>query len=246
MKNMSLLTLAGLSLTACVSSGYPTSTPHELANTDSTLTNQSIITNDPEVTEYPVESVMIHLLEDYDADLFSNYAGMPIKLELETFKRGTAIFEGKSVLSSEVVTDFNLDGEYVITTNIQNFYSLNPLIFHGDLLEDGTYTVAKQLSKIPKQAKVGDSNTFSQQITYADSNKAQQVSSTVLAWSLNTATDSTAWLCMTAKSQAISFDYDYSGSECYEITQAGEILRGKIATPSAFDEGKSMMQFITK
>ncbi|PNK59581.1 hypothetical protein [Psychrobacter sp. FDAARGOS_221] len=218
MKNISLLTLIGLSLTACVSGGYSVA--------DSS--NANMPASVQPVMEFPVESVMIQVLEDYEATFVTEYMGAPLELTLQSKKQGPQWFENHQVLKSELITDIKMYGTHVETTNMQSFYSLNPLTFYGDIQFDGTYSTVKQLAAIPKYAKVGDSQAYIQETTYKDSSKSEKMSSTTVEWRLTPASDLTAWLCMVSESQAKSAEYDHTGSECFEITASGEILNAKI------------------
>ncbi|MGP5408380.1 hypothetical protein ACTXLW_12375 [Psychrobacter celer] len=130
MKTLALLIVAGLSLSACTI-GINTVVPTDNSN--------------KEITEYPIETAMNNIYtKTRSEDLSTVMYGLKMAKEFIVIPKGTTVFNNQQVQSAEVVTVSKVEGQVVDKSVGVNYFTLNPLVFHGFTKDSGEYSIATQ------------------------------------------------------------------------------------------------------
>lgn len=226
MKTIALCLLASLALSACTTA----------INTEITSNNSS-----QTVTEFPVETAMNNIYtKTRSEDLSTVMYGLKMAKEFTVMPKGTTVFNNQQVQSAGVVTVSKVEGQVVDKSVGVNYFTLNPLVFHGFTKDSGEYSIATQSAAIPKVASVGDSSTYLTENVYSDSSKSQQVEKFTQAWSLTQATRDTAWLRITSSENLlVGSEPDGTVDQYYRINSKGDLLNSELSftysTPDGFE-----------
>lgn len=226
MKTIALCLLASLALSACTTA----------INTEITSNNSS-----QTVTEFPVETAMNNIYtKTRSEDLSTVMYGLKMAKEFTVMPKGTTVFNNQQVQSAGVVTVSKVEGQVVDKSVGVNYFTLNPLVFHGFTKDSGEYSIAIQSATIPKVASVGDSSTYLTENVYSDSSKSQQVEKFTQAWSLTQATRDTAWLRITSSENLlVGSEPDGTVDQYYRINSKGDLLNSELSftysTPDGFE-----------
>lgn len=226
MKTVAFYLLASLALSACTTA----------INTGITSNNSN-----QTVTEFPVETAMNNIYtKTRSEDLSTIMYGLKMAKEFTVMPKGTTVFNNQQVQSAEVVTVSKVEGQVVDKSVGVNYFTLNPLVFHGFTKDSGEYSIATQSATIPKVASVGDSSTYLTENVYSDSSKSQQVEKFTQAWSLTQATRNTAWLRITSsENMLVGSEPDGTVDQYYRINSKGDLLNSELnftySTPDGFE-----------
>ena len=235
MKNLKLSILAtlGLSLSACVTiNGAPMGT-----TSDTTIVN-----------EYPIEATMLNIYtKPRSAKLMVLIDGQTATADIKVTPKGTVLFNGKSVQGSEISTISTLSNQVTNQSIATNYFTLNPLVFHGFTDNTGLYSLSTQTSSIPKSARVGESSTFVADTVYTDQTMSRQLGTYEQRWSLTQDSNKTAWLCIgTSGNLLLDNAPDSASTECYNINAQGDILANKVIITQPIDSGNKTIEFISQ
>ncbi len=216
MKNLGLTIAVALSLSACVTINTPIGT--------GSTGNESI------VTQYPVETALLNIYARERSDkLMAMVDNQNVSAEIKVTPKGAMLFNGKQVQGSEIST---ISKRYDQTTNQSvaiNYFTLDPLVFHGFTDNTGRYSLSTQTTTIPKIATVGDSSKLLTETTYADSSMSRKLGTYNQDWSLTRNSNNTAWFCIeTSENLLLNYDSDGTSTECYKINAQGDILASKV------------------
>lgn len=215
MKKLGLAMAVALSLSACAS-----------------MNNGIVNPNNPNavVTQYPVETAMLNIYTKARSQLLTTTIdGQNVTAEVRVTPKGAMSFNGKQLQGAEVSTINRTNNQLTNQSASINYFSLNPLVFHGYTGKSGEYSVATQSSTIPKLANVGDSNILLTENVYSNSSKLIKTGMYSQSWSLTQDSDNTAWFCINSSANML-VDYDPNGTtaECYKINAKGDILGSKL------------------
>lgn len=206
-------------------------------------TNSGVIDNNASISkadksaipkgQYPVESVLIKLMEDVDFTFISVDPEDAHELRLKTVKTGDTDFDGKKVKYAQVQNIYKLGNAPNIYFPKTYYYSLNPLQLYLTVMTEDSdlQTMVGRSIPVPKYAKIGTSQSHIPKATY--NNIFDNIKS---SWSLSKATSNTAWLCDTFEYSDTPSEEDTFLKICYKINQAGDILDGKINMPSMLED----------
>lgn len=216
MKTVAFYLLASLALSACTTA----------MNTGMTSNNSN-----QTVTEFPVETAMINIYTKAHSERLSAVVySLKMGADFTVTPKGTSVFNDEQVQSAEVVTLSKVEGEIVDKSVGVNYFTLNPLVFHGFTKGSGEYSITTQIETIPKIASVGDSSTYLIENVYLDSSKSQQVEKFTQAWSLTQATRDTAWLRITSsENMLVGSEPDGTVDQYYRINNKGDLLNSKLS-----------------
>lgn len=110
-----------------------------------------------------------------------------------------------------------------------NYFTLEPLVFHGFTSDADEYSIATQTKPIPKIASIDDSSTYLTEQVYSDSSKRKKIKTYTQTWSLKRESNNTAWLCIeSSENLLLSYDPDGTSTECYKINALGDILDSNV------------------
>ena len=228
MKNLGLGVLAGLSLalSACVTINGAPMGPADNSNGN----------NNNAVTQYPIETAMLNIYTKARSQkLAAVVNNQNIVADIKVIPKGATLFNGKQVQSAEFNTITRSDNQLIDQSVSINYFTLNPLVFHGYTDNSGEYSIATQTTTIPKLAKVGDSSQLITENVYSDSSKREQTGRYTQSWSLMQDSNNTALFCInTSANMLLSVDPNGTSAECYKINAQGDILSSKltVSTPT--------------
>ena len=221
MKTLALAVVSGLSLSACVTINTPM--------------NGTGSNNDNVVTQYPVETAFLNIYtKERNQKLVAVVDNRNIIADIKVRPKGAMLFNGKQVQGAEVSTLTTSNNQVIDQSVSTNYYTLNPLMFHGFTSNSGEYSVATQSTVIPKIAEIGDNNLLITENVYSDSSKRNNTGVYYQSWSLMHDSSNTAWLCIdTSANRLLSIDPDGATSECYKINAKGDILSSRLTLDMA-------------
>ena len=233
MKTVAFYLLASLALSACTTA----------MNTGITSNNSN-----QTVTEFPVETAMNNIYtKTRSEDLSTVMYGLKMAKEFTVMPKGTTVFNNQQVQCAEVVTVSKVEGQVVDKSVGVNYFTLNPLVFHGFTKDSGEYSIATQSATIPKVASVGDSSTYLTENVYSDSSKSQQVEKFTQSWSLTQATKDTAWLRITSSENLlVGSEPDGTVDEYYRINSKGDLLNSELNFTYQTQDGFEIIAYMSE
>ena len=230
MKTLGLFTLAALGLSACATS-----------------TNNSVVMNTPNkvVTQYPVETAILNVYTRvYSDQLYTLVDEQLVVINTKVTPKGAMVFNNKQVQGAEMVAITTVNDQVVDKSVGVNYFTLEPLVFHGFTSDVGEYSIATQTKPIPKIASIDDSSTYLTEEVYSDSSKRKKIKTYTQTWSLKRESNSTAWLCIeSSENLLLSYDPDGTSTECYKINARGDILDSNVTINSTEANGTKKILF---
>ena len=212
-----LYIVAGLSLNACVTINVP------MGSTDTS--NHKRI-----VTQYPVETALLNIYtKARTKTLIKANDDQNTVFEMKVVPKGEAVFDNQKVQSAETTYAIRSNGIVDQQLIYLNYYTLNPTKFYGFTNNLGQYSVATQITDIPKMAATGDSSRIITEHVYSNSKQDVLVDSYTQTWSLSQASADTAWFCINVLANPpLSKYFNNENSECYLINTQGDLLKSKL------------------
>ena len=234
MKTLGLCIVAGLGLSACASG---------IGGGMTVNTNPNNV-----VTQYPVETAMLNIYTKQRSEkLVAIVDNQSASADIQITPKGSLQFNNKAVQGAEVNTINKVNNRITNQSVAINYFTLNPLVFHGFTESTGTYSLSSQTTVIPKMATVGDSSKLMTETVYADSSMRKKIGSYEQDWSLTRDTNSTAWLCIeNSKNLSLSSDPIGSSSECYKINAKGDVLASKVTLSQPSANGTKTVVFTSQ
>ncbi|GAA0799228.1 hypothetical protein [Psychrobacter piscatorii] len=226
MKTLGLCIAAGLGLSACASGGT-------MGNT-----NPNNI-----VTEYPVETAMLNIYtKQRSENLVATIGNQTASADIQVTPKGNMVFNNKKVQGTEINTINKVNNQITNQSVAINYFTLNPLVFHGFTDSTGKYSVSNQTTTIPKMATVGASNKLITENVYSDSSMRKKIGTYNQNWSLTRDSNQTAWFCIeTSDNMLAGGTSEGSSKECYKINAKGDILASKVTiAPPAGNSGQTI------
>lgn len=204
--------------------------------------------SEKEITEYPIETAMNNIYTKARSEkLFTVMYGLKMIAEFTVTPKGTTVFNNQQVQSAEVVTVSKVEGQVVDKSVGVNYFTLNPLVFHGFTKDSGEYSIATQSATIPKVASVGDSSTYLTENVYSDSSKSQQVEKFTQSWSLTQATRDTAWLRITSSENLlVGSEPDGTVDQYYRINNKGDLLNSELNSTYQTQDGFEIIAYMSE
>lgn len=219
MKALGLCIAVGLGLSACAGgmSGGTTGNTNQNNNTNA-------------VTQYPIEAAMLNIYTKESRETLTATVGnQSISADIQVTPKGRMVFNNKAVQGAEVNTITKSNNKIINQSVAINYFTKNPLVFHGFTDSSGEYSLATQTSTIPKVARVGDSAELITEKVYSDSSMRKKIGTYKQNWSLARDTNNTAWFCIeTSDNLLLSSDSKGTSSECYKINAKGDVLASKV------------------
>ena len=146
-------------------------------------------------------------------------------LSLSIAPAADGTFEGVVRKKSIESLTIKKNGSVLGVTNIDLYYSLNPLTIQGASYSDGTYAVQTSIAgSFPATAKVGDSGALGTLTLYTNASKATVQSTTQSTWTLEADTATTAFGCVNSVIKSASGVQTGTGAGCYKIDTNGNVL----------------------
>ncbi len=231
MKNLAMAVAAGLSLSACVTINAPM---------DGTGNNT--------VTQYPVETALLNIYaQNRTSTLMTMLGNQQVSADIKVTPKGAMIFDNKRVQGAEISTVSKIDDKVTNQTSSTNYYTLNPLTFHGYTDRSGEYSIATQTATIPKTATAVANKSYPllTENVYSDSSKSQKTAVYRQSWSLTPDSRNNAWLCIDTSENLLSASPEGTTAECYKINTRGDILSSKVSINVPNNNANNSVQTIT-
>lgn len=235
MKKLALFMVLGMGLSACANG----------------ISGGSSIGNGGQnsmVTDYAVEAAMINIYtKSRNQRLMAVVDNQNLTADITVTPKGSMQFNNKQLFGAEVNTINKVNNQVTNQSVSINYFTLNPLVFHGYTDSSGKYSVSTQTTTIPKLAKVGTSSPLITENVYSDSNKHTLIGRYSQSWSLLQADNNTAWFCINSSDNAlISVDPNGTSSECYKINAKGDILDSKLTIRTPITNGVQTIDFVSQ
>lgn len=220
MKTLGWCMAAGLGLSACASG----MSGGAMGNSDPDINSNEV------VTQYPIETAMLNIYTKESSETLTAMMGnQRVSADIIVTPKGSMRFNNKAVQGAEVNTITKSNNQIINQSVAINYFTVNPLVFHGFTESSGEYSLAKQTSSIPKMATIGDSAKLITEDVYSDSSRRKKIGTYQQDWSLTRANNNSAWFCInTSANLLLSYDPEGSSSECYKINARGDILDSKV------------------
>lgn len=220
MKKLGLCVALGLSLSACaggMNSGAMTGNTNQ--------NNQYKV-----VTQYPVETAMLNIYaKERSQKLMAVVGSQNVLADIKVTPKGSMVFNNKQVQGTEINTITKSNNQVINQSVAINYFTLNPLVFHGFTDSSGEYSLSTQTTTIPKLANVGDSSPLITETVYSDSSQRKKIGIYNQEWSLTRDSNTTAWFCInSSENTLLASDPDGASAECYKINAKGDILDSKL------------------
>ncbi len=224
MKKLGLLVAVSVGLSACAGGMSGGSTPGNSNNI---------------VTQYPAKA--------RSQSLVANVGNQKASADIKVTPKGSMVFNNKQVQGAEVNTINKVNNQVTDQSVAINYFTLNPLVFHGFTDSSGKYSISNQTTTIPKMATVGSSSKLITEDVYADRSMRQKIGTYNQDWSLSRDSNNTAWFCIeTSANLLLSNDPNGSSSECYKINARGDILDSKVTISQPSTNGTKTITFTSR
>ncbi len=233
MKKLGLLVAVSVGLSACAGG----------INGGTTADNSNNI-----VTQYPVEAAMLNIYtKAHSQSLVAIVGNQTASADIKVTPKGSMVFNNKQVQGAEVNTINKVNNQVTDQSVAINYFTLNPLVFHGFTDSSGKYSLSNQTTTIPKMATVGSSSKLITEDVYADSSMRKKIGTYNQDWSLIRDSNNTAWFCIeTSGNLLLNNDPNGSSSECYKINARGDILDSKVTISQPSTNGAKTITFTSK
>ncbi|MGP5297339.1 hypothetical protein ACTXL0_09990 [Psychrobacter faecalis] len=233
MKKLGLVIAVAVGLSACAGGMNGGSTPGNSSNI---------------VTQYPVEAAMLNIYtKARSQSLVANVGNQTASADIKVTPKGSMVFNNKQVQGAEVNTINKVNNQVTDQSVAINYFTLNPLVFHGFTDSSGKYSISNQTTTIPKMATVGSSSKLITEDVYADRSMRKKIGTYNQDWSLTRDSNNTAWFCIeTSANLLLNNDPNGSSSECYKINARGDILDSKVTISRPSTNGTKTITFTSR
>ncbi|WP_296237130.1 hypothetical protein [Psychrobacter sp. UBA5136] len=237
MKKLGLIVAVSVGLSACASG----------MNGGTTTGNSNNHSNNI-VTQYPVEAAMLNIYTKARSQkLVASVGNQTASADIKVTPKGSMIFNNKQVQGAEVNTINKVNNQVTDQSVAINYFTLNPLVFHGFTDSSGKYSLSNQTTTIPKMAMVGASSRLITEDVYADSSMRKKIGTYHQDWSLSRDSNNTAWFCIeTSANLLVNNDPNGRSSECYKINAHGDILDSKVTISQPTTNGMKTITFTSR
>ena len=200
------------------------------------------------VTQYPVEAAMLNIYtKARSQSLVATVGNQTASADIKVTPKGSMVFNNKQVQGAEVNTINKVNNQVTDQSVAINYFTLNPLVFHGFTDSSGKYSLSNQTTPIPKMATVGASSKLIKEDVYADRSMRQKIGTYNQDWSLTRDSNNTAWFCIeTSGNLLLNNDPNGSSSECYKINARGDILDSKVTISQPSTNGAKTITFTSR
>lgn len=197
------------------------------------------------VTQYPVEAAMLNIYtKARSQSLVASVGNQSASADITVTPKGSMVFNNKQVQGAEVNTINKINNQITDQSVAINYFTVNPLVFHGYTDSSGKYSLATQSTTIPKLATVGSSSPLIAEDVYADRSMRNKIGSYRQGWSLTRDTNNTAWFCIdTSANLLVANDPNGASAECYKINARGDILDSKVTISQPTINGTKAIVF---
>lgn len=200
------------------------------------------------VTQYPVEAAMLNIYtKARSQSLVATVGNQTASADITVTPKGNMVFNNKQVQAAEVNTINKVNNQITDQSVAINYFTVNPLVFHGYTDSSGKYSLATQSTTLPKLATVGSSSQLIAEDVYADRSMRKKIGSYKQGWSLVRDTNNTAWFCVdNSANLLLANDPNGTSSECYKINARGDILDSRVTINQPTTNGIKAIIFTSR
>ncbi|KAA0914481.1 hypothetical protein [Psychrobacter sp. ANT_WB68] len=233
MKKLGLIIAVSIGLSACASGMNGGTMPGNSNNI---------------VTQYPIEAAMLNIYtKARSQSLVATVGNQTASADIKVTPKGSMVFNNKQVQGAEVNTINKVNNQITDQSVAINYFTLNPLVFHGFTDSSGKYSLSNQTTTIPKMATVGSSSKLITEDVYADRSMRKKIGTYNQDWSLTRDSNNTAWFCIeTSANLLLNNDPNGTSSECYKINARGDILDSKVTISQPTVNGAKTIVFTSR
>ncbi|WP_296244310.1 MULTISPECIES: hypothetical protein [unclassified Psychrobacter] len=237
MKKLGLIVAVSVGLSACASGMNGGTTPGNSNNHSNSI-----------VTQYPIETAMLNIYtKARSQSLVATVGNQTASADIKVTPKGSMVFNNKQVEGAEVNTINKVNNQVTDQSVAINYFTLNPLVFHGFTDSSGKYSLSNQTTTLPKMATVGSSSKLITEDVYADRSMRKKIGTYHQDWSLSRDSNNTAWFCIeTSANLLLNNDPNGSSSECYKINARGDILDSKVTINQPIVNGAKTITFTSR
>lgn len=231
MKTLGLCILAGLGLSACAS------------GMNGGTTNSNNV-----VTQYPVETALINIYTKARSEsLVATVGNQSASADIKVTPKGQMTYNNKTVQGTEINTINKVNNQVTNQSVAINYFTVDPLVFHGFTDSTGKYSLSNQTTAIPKVATVGASSPLITENVYTDRSMRKKIGTYNQSWALKRDSNNTAWFCIdTSSNLMLDMDPEGTSSECYKINARGDILASKVTISQPTHNGTNTVTFTSR
>ena len=183
----------------------------------------------------------------HSQSLVATVGNQTASADIKVTPKGSMVFNNKQLQGAEVNTINKVNNQVTDQSVAINYFTLNPLVFHGFTDSSGKYSLSNQTTTIPKMATVGSSSKLITEDVYADSSMRKKIGTYNQDWSLIRDSNNTAWFCIeNSGNLLLNNDPNGSSSECYKINARGDILDSKVTISQPSTNGAKTITFTSK
>ncbi|HSP84603.1 MAG TPA: hypothetical protein VLN09_02500 [Psychrobacter sp.] len=200
------------------------------------------------VTQYPVEAAMLNIYtKARSQSLVATVGNQTASADITVTPKGNMVFNNKQVQAAEVNTINKVNNQITDQSVAINYFTVNPLVFHGYTDSSGKYSLATQSTTLPKLATVGSSSQLIAEDVYADRSMRKKIGSYKQGWSLVRDTNNTAWFCVdNSANLLLANDPNGTSSECYKINARVDILDSRVTINQPTTNGIKAIIFTSR
>lgn len=155
-------------------------------------------------------------------NLRANWNGISFQLSIASTPTSDGVFMSQTYRRAIETSSVTINGQPGPVATSTLYFRLSPVTLVGGTDEMGLTIFTPQAS-LPTAATVGTSGPYTRADTYVSETNRTLLGQTVMSWTLEPDTATTAWACLVySDMQGVQFEKD-----CYRIDPAGSIFSAK-------------------
>ncbi len=155
-------------------------------------------------------------------NLRANWNGVSFQLSISSTPTSDGIFLSKTYRRAIESSTVSINGQPGPTASSTLYFTLAPVTLVGGV-EDAGVTIFTPQASLPTAASVGSSGPYTRADTYVSETNRTLLGQTVMSWTLEPDTATTAWGCIVYS----TIDGYLFEKDCYRIDAAGTISNAR-------------------
>jgi len=155
-------------------------------------------------------------------NLRASYNGVSFQLSISSTPTSDGVFLSQTYHRAIESSTVAINGQAGPVVSATLYFTLSPVTLVGGM-DDAGLTIFTPQASLPTAAHVGSSGPYTRADTYVSESNRTLLGQTVMSWSLEPDTATTAWACL-VYSGMDGFQFE---KDCYRIDAAGTIFNAK-------------------
>ncbi|MDF2463735.1 MAG: hypothetical protein K0Q43_1970 [Ramlibacter sp.] len=155
-------------------------------------------------------------------NLRANYNGVSFQLSISSTPTTDGVFLSQTYRRAIESSTVAINGQPGPVASSTLYFTLAPVTLVGGM-DDSGLTIFTPQGSLPTAASVGSSGPYTRADTYVSDSNRTLLGQTVMSWSLEPDTATTAWACL-VYSGMDGFQFE---KDCYRIDAVGTIFNAK-------------------